>query len=53
MRGLNLVLSIYMGSSFGEVAKGWASIVGGKFLYVVGGAKLLCVVDVGSWHLSC
>jgi hypothetical protein len=48
MKGLNLVLLIYMGSSFGKVAKGWASIVSGKFLYVANGAKLLCVVDVGS-----
>jgi hypothetical protein len=37
VRGLNLVLSIYMRSSFGEVVEGWAGVVNGK---------LLCVVDV-------
>ncbi len=41
-----------MGSSFGEVSKGWVDIVGGKPLCVVGGAKFLCVVNVGSWRLS-
>jgi hypothetical protein len=41
-------VSIYMGSSFGEVAKDWVGIEGGKLLCVVGGAKLLCVVDGGS-----
>ncbi len=44
VRGLNIVLSICMGSSFGKVVEGWVGIVGGKFL---------CVVDVGSWRLSC
>jgi hypothetical protein len=39
MKGLNLVLSISMGLSFGEVVESWASIANGKFL---------CVVDVGS-----
>ncbi len=48
MKGLNHVLSIYIGSSFGEVVEGWVGIVGGKFLSVASGAKLLCVVDVGS-----
>jgi hypothetical protein len=48
MRGLNLVLSIYMGSSFGEVAKGWVGVAGGKFFCVTSGVKFLCVIDVGS-----
>jgi hypothetical protein len=41
--GLEFVSSIYMRLSFGEVVKYWVEIVGGK---------LLCVVDVGSRHLS-
>ncbi len=52
MKGLNFVLSIYMGSSFGKVAEGWVGIAGGKLLYVVNDAIVLCVVDVGSWCLS-
>jgi hypothetical protein len=36
MKALNLVLSIYMGSSFGEVAKIKVNIIGGKFVCVVG-----------------
>jgi hypothetical protein len=43
MRGLSLILSICMGLSCGEVIEGWVGVVGGK---------LLCVIDVGSWHLS-
>jgi hypothetical protein len=39
MKGLNIILSIYMGLSFREVAKGQVNIVGGK---------LFCVIDVGS-----
>jgi hypothetical protein len=43
MKGLNHVLSIYIGLSFDEVAKGWVGIIGGKFLCVASGAKfLLC-----------
>jgi hypothetical protein len=53
VRGLNLVLPICVGSSFGKVAEGWACVAGGKLLYVVGGANFLYVVDVGSWHLFC
>jgi hypothetical protein len=53
VRGLNLVLSICKGLSFGEVAKGWVNVVGGKLLCVVDGAKLLCVCNVGLWCLSC
>jgi hypothetical protein len=37
--------------SFGEVIEGW--IVGGKFLCVANGAKLFCVVIVGSRRLFC
>jgi hypothetical protein len=48
MKGLNLLLLIYMGSSFGKVAEVWAGIASGKFLCVANGAKLLCVVDLGS-----
>jgi hypothetical protein len=48
MKGLNLLLLIYMGSSFGKVVEGWAGIASGKFLCVANGAKLLYVVDVGS-----
>jgi hypothetical protein len=51
--GLNLVLSICMGSSFSKVIEGWVGIIGGKFLCVISGEKLLCVVDVGSWRLFC
>jgi hypothetical protein len=47
MKGLNLVLSIYMGSSFGEVVEGWANIKGGKFLCATFGAKFIYVVDYG------
>ncbi len=50
--GLNLILSICMGSSFGEVVENWADIIGGKFLCVASGAKLFCVINVGSWCLS-
>jgi hypothetical protein len=39
MKGLNIVLSICMGLSFGEVVEGWANILGGKFLCVVGGGS--------------
>jgi hypothetical protein len=53
MKGLNCVLLICMGSSYGEVADSWVGITSGKFLCVVGAAKLLCVVDMGSWHLFC
>jgi hypothetical protein len=42
VKGLNLIVSICMGSSFGEVVEDWAGIVGGK---------LLCVVSGGSWCL--
>jgi hypothetical protein len=52
MMGLNFVLSIFMGSSFGEVIEGWIDIIGEKFFCVTNGAKFLCVVDVGSRHLS-
>ncbi len=52
MKGLNFVLSIYMGSSCGEVNKGWVGVIGGKLLCVASGAKVLCVVNVGSWCLS-
>jgi len=41
-----------MGSPFGKVAEGCVGIAGGKFLYVVNDAIVLCVVDVGSWRLS-
>ncbi len=41
VRGLNLILSICMGSSFGKVTKGLANIVVWKFI---------CVFYVGSWH---
>jgi hypothetical protein len=44
MKGLNLVLSICMGLSFGEVVESWADITR---------AKLFFVVDVGSWRLFC
>jgi hypothetical protein len=50
MKGLNIILPIYTRLSFGKIIEGWASIVGGKFFYVVDGTKLLCVVDVGSWR---
>jgi hypothetical protein len=53
MKGLNGILLIYMGSSFGEDVEGWAGITCGKFLCVTSGAKLFCVVDMGSWCLSC
>jgi hypothetical protein len=48
VRGLNLVLSIYIGLHFGEVVEGWVGIVGGKFLYVASGVKLFCVINGGS-----
>jgi hypothetical protein len=48
MKGLNLVLLICIRFSFGEVVKGWADIVGGKFFCVANGVKFFCVVDVGS-----
>jgi hypothetical protein len=48
MRGLNLVLLIYIRLSFGEVVKGWVDIVRGKLFCVANGAKLFCVVEVGS-----
>jgi len=51
MKGLNFVLSIYMGSSYGKVNKGWVGVTGEKLLYVASGAKLLCVAHVGSWRL--
>jgi hypothetical protein len=37
-----------MGLPFGEVVESLARIVGGKFLCVVDGAKLFCVVNDGS-----
>jgi hypothetical protein len=42
-----------MGSFFGKVVEGWVGIVGGKLLYVIGGAKFLRVINVDSWCLSC
>jgi len=42
-----------MGSSFGEIVESWACIASEKFLCVVDGGKLLCVIDVGSWCFSC
>jgi hypothetical protein len=51
VKGLNLILSICIGLSFGEVAKGWADIINGKFFCVANGANFICVVDVGSWCL--
>jgi hypothetical protein len=45
MKGLILVLSICMGSSFD---KGWVDVASGKFFCVASGAKLLYVADVGS-----
>jgi hypothetical protein len=48
MKGLNLVLSIYMGLSIVEVAKGWVGIARGKLFYVASGVKFFCVIDVGS-----
>jgi hypothetical protein len=53
MRDLNLVLSIYVGLSTVEVAKGWVGIASGKLFYVASGVKLFCVVDAGSCCLSC
>jgi hypothetical protein len=47
------VLSICTGSSFNKVIKGWVGIACEKFFCVANGAKLLCVVNVGSWRLSC
>jgi hypothetical protein len=44
MRGLNCVLSICMGSSFGKVAKDWGGMIVEKFH---------CVIGVSSQHLSC
>jgi hypothetical protein len=52
MKGLNIILSIYTGSSFRKIAKGWASIVGGIFFCVVSGTKFLCVINVASWRFS-
>ncbi len=48
MNGLNFVLSIYMGSFFGEVVEGWANIASGKLFCVTDGAKLFCVINGGS-----
>jgi hypothetical protein len=42
-----------MGSSFTKVVESWADITSEKFICVVDGVKLLCVVDVGSWCLFC
>jgi hypothetical protein len=42
-----------MGLSFSKIAEGWVNIIGGKLLGVTDGTKLLYVVDVGSWCLSC
>ncbi len=53
IRGLNLILSIYMGSSFGKVSKRRANIASEKFFSIVDDAKLLCVVDVSSWCFVC
>jgi hypothetical protein len=53
LRGLNLVLSIYMGLSFSKVVESWADIASEKLICVVDGVKLLCVVNVGSWCLFC
>jgi hypothetical protein len=48
VKGLNFILSICIGSSFGEIVEGWASIAGGKLFCVVDGAKFFYVVDCGS-----
>jgi hypothetical protein len=48
MKGLNLVSSIYMGSSIVQVAKGWVGIASGKLLYVASGVKFVYVVNVRS-----
>jgi hypothetical protein len=35
LKGLNLVLSICMGLSIGEVTKGWVDITGEKLVFVI------------------
>jgi hypothetical protein len=52
VKGLNLVLSIYMGSSFGKVIEDWVCIVGEKLFCVVGGAKLFCHICHESVQIS-
>ncbi len=44
MMGLNCVLSICMGLSFGKIVKMWGGIISAKLHYIVG---------AGSQHLSC
>jgi hypothetical protein len=39
VKGLNFILSICMGLSFGKVVESWVDIVGGKFHCVVGGGS--------------
>jgi hypothetical protein len=34
--------------SFNKIAEVWANIIGGKLFCVIGGTKLLYVVDVGN-----
>ncbi len=46
MKGLNLVLLIYMGSSFDEVAKGWIRIASKKIFYVAGGEIYFFVLSM-------
>ncbi len=43
-RGLNLVLPMCMGSSFGKVVKGWVGVVSGKLFYFASGAKLFMLL---------
>lgn len=52
MKGLNLVLSICMGLSFGEVVESWVDIIGEKLFCVVGGAELLCCICHESVQVS-
>jgi hypothetical protein len=40
MRGLNIVLLICMGLSFGEVAKCLVGVASGIFFYVANGVKM-------------
>jgi hypothetical protein len=42
-----------MKSSFGKFAKGWVGVASGKLFCVINGVKFLCVIYVGSYHLSC
>jgi hypothetical protein len=48
MRGLNIVLLICMGLSFGEVVERSIGVASGIFFCIANGAKFLCVVNVGS-----